>query len=155
MVGESKDKKSNEWGNKSGRSIGPGTDLGLALEPSPNPKSGSDSAKISAEIFAQTLQHFVKIVPQIRGFEKNLCAKKFVKNIIYSKEDIAVTLYYKNASEKELSLSTASGRVGAATGRRRFLDLDKKISLTGTCKANGEDWLLVCDDIRTYFKGNL
>jgi len=43
----------------------------------------------------QTLQYFVKILPEKKGIEKNLWAKKFIKSINYSKEEIAVILYYK------------------------------------------------------------
>ena len=71
-------------------------------------------------------------MPQTRGFEKALWAKKFIKNIIYSKQEISITLYYKNASEKEFPLSTASGRVGAATGQPRFLKKTKGLSTTET-----------------------
>ncbi len=69
----------------------------------------SESSKISPEIFEQTLQHFVKILPEKKGIEKNLWAEKFIKNIYYSKEEIAVILYYKRGSEEENSSNTASG----------------------------------------------
>jgi site-specific DNA recombinase len=61
----------------------------IGLEPL---ESCSESAKISPEIFAQTLQHFVKILPEKKGIEKNLWAKKFIKNIIYSKSHIKINL---------------------------------------------------------------
>ncbi len=46
----------------------------------------------------QTLQLFVKGISQKRGIEKNLWAKKFIKNIIYSKSDIQINLYYSTDS---------------------------------------------------------
>jgi len=66
------------------------------LEPS---QVCTESAKISPEIFAQTLQLFTKTLPQKRGIEKNLWAKKFIKNIVYSKENIQINLYYSIDSE--------------------------------------------------------
>jgi hypothetical protein len=54
----------------------------------------SESSKISPEIFGQTLQFFVKGISERKGIEKNLWAKKFIKNIIYSPSDIQINLYY-------------------------------------------------------------
>ncbi len=48
----------------------------------------------------QTLQLFVKGISEKRGIEKNLWAKKFIKNILYSKSDIQVNLYYSTNYEK-------------------------------------------------------
>jgi len=56
-------------------------------------------SKISGEIFAQTLQLFLKTFSQKRGIEKNLWAKTFIKNIIYSKENVQINLYYSIDSE--------------------------------------------------------
>ncbi|MBN2096925.1 MAG: recombinase family protein, partial [Candidatus Omnitrophica bacterium] len=103
--------------------------------------SARNSAKISGEIFAQTLQHFVKIVPQTRGFEKNLWAKKFIKSIKYCKEEIAVSIYYKGSSEEAKDLHPASGRVGAAAGRSVVSLADKKITPISTDRGNHQEWL--------------
>ena len=54
----------------------------------------NESSKISGEIFEQALSLFVKDLPQKRGFEKNLFAKKFIKGIIYSKDQIQINLFY-------------------------------------------------------------
>ena len=43
----------------------------------------------------QTLEQFVKGLPERKGIEKNLWVKTFIKKIDYSKEEIAVTIYYK------------------------------------------------------------
>jgi hypothetical protein len=40
------------------------------------------------------LQLFVKGISEKRGIEKNLWEKKFIKDIIYSKSDIQINLYY-------------------------------------------------------------
>ena len=81
----------------------------IGLEPS---KVCSESTKISAEIFAQTLQQFVKKLPSKKGIEKNLWAKKYIKHIVYSPEEISITLYYKTDFPEQELYRRASGRVG-------------------------------------------
>ena len=110
----------------------------IGLEPS---ERCSESAKISGEIFAQTLQHFVKILPEKKGIEKNLWAKKFIKNIVYSKEEIAVILYYKRGFEEENPCNTASGWVGAAACRNSFSTHPKKVTPVNIDRGNHQDWL--------------
>ena len=110
----------------------------IGLEPS---QSCSESAKISGEIFAQTLQHFVKILPEKKLIQKNLWAKKFIKNIVYLKEEIALTLCYQSSFENPDCLSSASGRPHTAAGRRTDFGSGKKSSPTGTCRAIHQDWL--------------
>ncbi|MGB9762373.1 MAG: recombinase family protein, partial [Caldimicrobium thiodismutans] len=68
----------------------------VGLEPS---QVCSESAKISPEIFGQTLRLFVKGITERKGIEKNLWAKKFIKDIIYSKSDIQINVYYSNSFE--------------------------------------------------------
>jgi hypothetical protein len=121
----------------------------VGLEPS---KVCFESAKISAEIFAQTLQHFVQILPEKKGIEKNLWAKKFIKKIDYSKEEISVSLYYKRGSEEENSSNTASGWVGAAAGQSLVSSPPKKITPINIDRGNHQDWLpgLVDVDNRKY-----
>ena len=110
----------------------------IGLEPS---QSCSEPAKISGEIFAQTLQHFVKILPLKKGIEKNLWLKKFIKNIDYSKDEIAVTVYYQRSFEDENSSLSASGWVGAAAGRNPSSAPSQKISPISTDRANHQEWL--------------
>jgi len=47
---------------------------------------------------SQTLQNILKIfltsLAQQKGIERNLLIKKFIKNILYSKEQIQINLYY-------------------------------------------------------------
>ena len=47
---------------------------------------------------SQTLQNILKIFltsfAQQKGIERNLLIKKFIKNILYSKEQIQINLYY-------------------------------------------------------------
>ncbi len=58
-----------------------------------------ESSKISPDTFRQTLQLFVKGISERKGIEKNLWAKKFIKNIVYSKSDIQINLFYSIGSE--------------------------------------------------------
>jgi hypothetical protein len=62
---------------------------------------------------SQTLQQFVKKLPSKKGIEKNLWAKTFIKNILYSPSEISITLYYKIDFPLRDLHRRASGRVGA------------------------------------------
>ena len=110
----------------------------IGLEPS---QSCSESAKISAEIFAQTLQHFVRILPNKKGIEKNFWAKKFIKKINYSKEEIAVILYYRRSSGDTNPSYTASGCPHPATGRNSFSAHPKKTPPIHKDKRGHQEWL--------------
>ncbi|MHB8276986.1 MAG: hypothetical protein ACYDIA_04960 [Candidatus Humimicrobiaceae bacterium] len=68
-----------------------------------------------------TLCHFIKILPQKRGIDKNLGVKKFIKKVEYSKEIIAISLYYRENPGEEITANDASGWVGAATGKENNL----------------------------------
>ena len=61
-----------------------GTGLRARLENLP------ESSKISPDLAGQTLVYFVKELKDKKGIEKNLWAKKFIKNVIYSKEKITI-----------------------------------------------------------------
>ncbi len=58
-----------------------------------------ESSKISPEIFEQALSLFLKSLPEKRGIEKNLFAGKFIKEIIYSKDQIQINLFYFDFSD--------------------------------------------------------
>jgi len=57
-------------------------------------RTGLKLSDLSSETFQSTLQHFLKTLPQKKGIEKNLYIKKFIKEIIYSKENIQINLYF-------------------------------------------------------------
>ena len=97
------------------------------LEPS---GACSEFGDISGETFAQTLQHFVKILPEKKGIEKNLWAKKFIQRVVYSPQEITVSLFYKRHLEKELRARPDSVRVGADAVRPSTRQ--NKKSLQGT-----------------------
>ncbi len=113
-----------------------GDRIGLELS-----QSYSESPKISAEIFEQTLRLFLKGLFERKGIEKNLWAKKFIKSIVYCKEEIAVSFYYKSGSEEVKPSYPASGRVGAAAGRSTVSLADKKITPISTDRGNDQEWL--------------
>ncbi len=58
-----------------------------------------EKPKLSGNIFQQTLQCFIEGINQKKGIDKNLWAKKFIINILYSKSDIQINLYYSTGSE--------------------------------------------------------
>jgi len=109
----------------------------------------SESSKISAEIFEQTLRLFVKGFFERKGIEKNLWAKKFIKRIVYSKEEIAVSFYYKSSSDEVKPFYPASGRVGAAAGRSLVSLADKKITPISSDRGNHQEWLRDSNSSRT------
>jgi len=99
----------------------------FGLEPS---QVSLNNLKISPEIFMSTLQQFIKILPQKRGIDKSLWVKKFTKKVDYSKEEIAITVYCRDNSEEKIFTSSASGWVGAATGKDKNLYEPRGISVS-------------------------
>ena len=51
-------------------------------------------SKFSPEGVASTLKSFFSIIAKKKGMERNLLAKKFIEKIIYSKENIKISLFY-------------------------------------------------------------
>jgi len=109
----------------------------IGLEPS---QSCLESLKISGEIFMQTIHQFVKILPEKKGIEKNLWAKKFIKKIDYSKEEIALILYYKSFEGRNSPYS-ASGLTEENAGRNLVLVASKKNTLISYDRDNHQNWL--------------
>ena len=119
----------------------------IGLEPS---QSCLKYRKISPEIFTQNLQHFVKILPERKGIEKNLWVKKFIKKIDYSKEEIALILYYKSF-ESTNSPYSASGLAEENAGRNLVLVASKKNTLINYDRDNHQSWLPQGVKFRTNF----
>ena len=76
-----------------------------------------DTTLFAPDIFRNTLINFTQENEKSKGIEKGITAKKYIKNIVYSKDEICVSLYYKKMCEGKEHLNPASGRVGAAAGR--------------------------------------
>jgi len=92
--------------------------------------------KISPEIFEQTLCLFVKGLSERKGIDKNIWVKNFIKNILYSKEEIFITLYYKRGLEKKDFLSSDCGCPHPAAVRRNVSAAHKKITPISTDRGN-------------------
>jgi len=75
----------------------------------------------------QTLQSFTEILPEKKGIEKSLWVKKFIKKIEYSKEEIAISLYYRENPGEEIIASDAGGCPHPATGKGKHSDYPKEI----------------------------
>ena len=73
--------------------------------------SGSCS-KFSIETIIFTLQFFLSTLSAKKGFERNLFVKRFIKEIIYSKENIKVNLFY-SVNFKNFSAGKSPARLQA------------------------------------------
>jgi len=98
-----------------------------------------ESQKISPEIFEQTLCLFVKGLSERKGIDKNIWVKNFIKKIIYSKEEIFITFYYKRSFGEEERAIFGSGRVGATAAENAGAPQGKKITHTPRCMGNVTD----------------
>jgi len=103
-------------------------------------QSCSDTLNISPEIFMQTLQNFVGILPEKKGIEKNLWVKKFIKRVDYSREEIALILYYKGLEDTDCGIS-ASGQAEENAGRNSVLSNSKKNLCITTDSLRDVEWL--------------
>lgn len=56
--------------------------------------------------------------------------KKFIKKIKYSKEEIAISVFYRENPEEKIFTSNAGGWVGAATGKDKNLYEPRGISVS-------------------------
>ncbi len=103
-------------------------------------QSCSDSLNISPEIFMQTLQNFTDILPEKRGIEKSLWVKKFINRVDYSKEEIALILYYKGLESIDKEIS-ASARAEKNAGRNSEMIDFKKGPVVNSGSSNRQNWL--------------
>ena len=92
------------------------------------------------ETILQTLQNFAAILPKKKGIEKNLWVKKFIRKIDYSREEIALALYYKGLEGADCEIS-ASGRAKESAGRNLNLLNSKKDLLIQKDSLRSEKWL--------------
>ncbi len=53
-----------------------------------------ECSPLSSQTLQNILKIFLKSLAQQKGIERNLLIKKFIKNILYSKEQIQINLYY-------------------------------------------------------------
>ncbi len=87
----------------------------------------SDPLKISSDSFQNVLKFFIKGLSERKGLDKNVWVKKFIKKIDYSKEEIAITFYYKRDCKEEERVIFGSGRAAATATENDGVSQDKKI----------------------------
>ena len=68
-----------------------GSPVGGGVEPS---QVCSKFSKFSVETIVSILKSFLSFLSQRRGVKRNLLVKRFIKEIIYSQENIKITLFY-------------------------------------------------------------
>ena len=69
-------------------------------------------SKFSVETIISILQSFLSTLASKKGIEKNLFAKRFIKEIIYSKENIKINLFY-SGNFKNFSVGKSPARLKA------------------------------------------
>ena len=78
----------------------------------------SKSFQFSVENIISILKSFLSLLSQQKGIERNLLAKKFIKGIFYSKENIKITLFYsenpKSLKFSQIKESPACRQAGGA-----------------------------------------
>jgi len=88
----------------------------------------SKFTKFSAETIVSILNSLLSFLSQRRGVERNLLAKRFIKDILYSKETIKIALFYsENLKDFQFSQTKESPAL-LSQGRANFLDADKGTS---------------------------
>jgi DNA invertase Pin-like site-specific DNA recombinase len=76
-------------------------------------------SKFSSEVISSLLKFFLSILAQKKGIERNLLVKKFIEKIIYSKENIKISLFYSENFKNFLAEnSPASLTRGGASALR-------------------------------------
>ena len=75
-------------------------------------------SKFSPEGVSSTIKSFLSLLAEKKGMERNLLAKRFIEKIIYSKENIKISLFYsENLKNFLVEKSPASRQRGGASGR--------------------------------------
>ena len=83
--------------------------------------------------------------------KKSSLIKKFIKKIKYSRDEIAVTAYYRENPGEEIAANDAGGWVRAATGKTENPKFGKKV-FTNIGRENSyesSDWLHSSDSLQT------
>ena len=85
----------------------------------------SKFSKFDPETIVSILKSFLSFLSQRRGVERNLLAKRFIKGIFYSRENIKITLFYsENLKDFQISETKESPAL-LSQGRAKFLGADK------------------------------
>jgi len=69
---------------------------------------------LSPQTLQNILKFFLETLAQKKGIERNLLIKKFIKNILYSKDQIQINLYYSKDFDTFINsiLPSREGRDG-------------------------------------------
>ena len=94
-----------------------GPPVGDGIKPS---QACSKFSKFDSETIVSILKYFLLFLSQRRGVERNLLAKKFIKEIIYSKENIKIALFYSENSRNFLNSEGKQNPVLLSQGRANF-----------------------------------
>ncbi len=78
----------------------------------------SKFSKYSVETIISILKSFLSFLSQRRGVERNLLVKRFMKDIIYSKENVKITLFYSE-NLKDFQFSETKESPALLSPRRR------------------------------------
>ena len=100
------------------------------LEPS---RLCSKFSKFSVETIVSILKSFLSFLSQRRGVERNLLAKRFIKGILYSKENIKITLFYsENLKDFQVSQTPEGEQVPYGAGKQNLaLLLQSRANFSG------------------------
>ena len=83
-------------------------------------------SKLEPESIVSVLKSFLSFLSQRRGVKRNLLVKRFIKEIIYSQENIKITLFYsENLKDFQVSQAKESPAL-RKQGRANFLGADKE-----------------------------
>ena len=86
-------------------------------------------SKFSPEAIISTLQNFLSALTERKGMERNLLAKRFLKGIFYSKENIKIALFYSENSKKLKNSPDKKMTDLLSQGSPKFLEKDNKNSV--------------------------
>ena len=83
-------------------------------------------SKFSVETIVSILKSFLSFLSQRRGVERNLLVKRFMKDIIYSKENVKITLFYSENSKNFQNSGDEKDPALLSQGRANFLGANKE-----------------------------
>jgi len=100
---------------------------------SPPHRSGFELRQVcsnfSPETILSNLRLFLSVLAKQRGVERNLLAKRFIKGILYSQENIKITLFYSENSKNFQFSQTKESPALLSQGRAKFLGKGRENSL--------------------------
>ncbi len=104
-------------------------------------------SKFSAEAVASLLHSFISSLSQRRGVERNLLAKRFIKEIIYSKESVKIALFYAKNLKDFVLVGNNQRPVLLSQDRSNFSGRSEASSLPpqenkfADCSTGGRGWI--------------